>query len=218
MRTHGWGGQVPADDDEAISRIIEATRATIDSKGEQTGIADVARHLGVTRQTVYRYFRNTEDLLSATALQATEPFLATLARELRSITDPAEAIIEGIVTVIDRLPHERYLGLLLRTHHTSSFAVRITSPTARHFGRSMIMLLGVDWAGAGFTDTDIDDIVEIVLRTIQSLILDPGDPERTADELRAFLYKWILPTIESMAGYTDPRPSFIPAPASMKSC
>ena len=197
MRTHGWGGDVPADDEEAVLRILEATRQTIDSKGEQAGIADVARQLGVTRQTIYRYFRNTEDLLSATALQSTEPFLDSLADDLRAITDPAEAIVEGIVTVFERLPHERYLGLLLRTHPASSFATRVTSPTGRHFGRSMIMRLDVDWAGAGFTDSDLDDIVEILLRTLQSLIVDPGDPGRTPDELRAFLRKWVAPVIES---------------------
>jgi AcrR family transcriptional regulator len=197
MRTHGWGGDVPADDEEAVLRILEATRQTIDSKGEQAGIADVARQLGVTRQTIYRYFRNTEDLLSAAALQSTEPFLDSLADDLRAITDPAEAIVEGIVTVFERLPHEHYLGLLLRTHPTSSFAVRVTSPTGRHFGRSMLTRLDVDWAGAGFTDSDLDEIVEILLRTLQSLILDPGDPARTPDELRTFLRKWVAPVIES---------------------
>ena len=65
MRTHGWGGHPPIDDDEAVARILAATRAVIDAKGAATSLTDVARHLGVTRQTVYRYFPSTVDLLAA---------------------------------------------------------------------------------------------------------------------------------------------------------
>ena len=78
MRTHGWGGQPPASDDEAIERILAATRQSIDRRGASTSITDVADTLHVTRQTVYRYFASTEDLLQATALQAAALHASTL--------------------------------------------------------------------------------------------------------------------------------------------
>ena len=56
MRTHGWGGEPPRDDAEARRRILDATRECIDKYGASVGIADVARSLGVTRPTVYRYY------------------------------------------------------------------------------------------------------------------------------------------------------------------
>ena len=45
MRTHGWGGNPPRDDDEAVARILAATRESIDVRGSSTGLADVARAL-----------------------------------------------------------------------------------------------------------------------------------------------------------------------------
>src|SRR5208282_5099353 len=61
VRTHGWAGRPPADDDEAVQRILAAAKLCIDRDGAESGIAEVARELGVTRQTVYRYFPSTED-------------------------------------------------------------------------------------------------------------------------------------------------------------
>ena len=52
MRTHGWGGATPASDDEAIERILDAASDAIDERGADIRIADVARTLGVSRQTV----------------------------------------------------------------------------------------------------------------------------------------------------------------------
>ncbi|WP_244438602.1 helix-turn-helix domain-containing protein, partial [Mycolicibacterium septicum] len=63
MRTHGWAGSTPATDEEAIARILAAAGKAIDERGADFSIADVARTLGVTRQTVYRYFPSTDALL-----------------------------------------------------------------------------------------------------------------------------------------------------------
>jgi AcrR family transcriptional regulator len=93
VRTHGWAGRPPLDDDEAVARILVATRACIDTTGASTSIADVARALGVTRQTVYRYFPGTEELLKATALAATDEFVEAIAAHVAQITDPSAAIV-----------------------------------------------------------------------------------------------------------------------------
>ena len=63
MRSHGWSGNAPASDEEAIDRILDVADAIIAERGSAVRIADVARTLGVTRQTVYRYFPGTEELL-----------------------------------------------------------------------------------------------------------------------------------------------------------
>ena len=47
-------------------------RQCIDAKGARASIMDVAQSLGVTRQTVYRYFSSTAALLTAAAIDATE--------------------------------------------------------------------------------------------------------------------------------------------------
>ena len=69
MRSHGWAGNTPASDEEAIERILNAADQIISERGSAMRIADVARILEVTRQTVYRYFPGTEALLIATAVR-----------------------------------------------------------------------------------------------------------------------------------------------------
>ncbi|CAJ1506041.1 helix-turn-helix domain-containing protein [[Mycobacterium] kokjensenii] len=193
MRTRGWGGDVPASDDEAVARILQATRRTIDARGEQTSIADVARTLGVTRQTVYRYFPSTEELLSATATDGAGAFLDQLADALAGITDPGEAVAEGVALTLERLPHDPYVGLLLRTQQASEFAVTVTTDTGRDFGHSLLQRLDVDWTG--FDAQATDDIIEMVLRTLQSFILAPLPASGT--ELRRLLRRWIAPAVDA---------------------
>ncbi|OZC83489.1 TetR family transcriptional regulator, partial [Rhodococcus sp. 06-418-1B] len=67
MRTHGWNGVVPHTDDEAVSRILDAVREVSTTSNERPTVAAVARELGVTRQTVYRYFPDVDQLLLTAA-------------------------------------------------------------------------------------------------------------------------------------------------------
>lgn len=109
MRTHGWSGATPVDDEEAVDRILTAARAAIDRSGNEFTIAEIARDFVVTRQTVYRYFPSAEALLTATAVAQTRTFLDVLAEHLSDIRDPATAVVEGIAYTLERLPHEKYL-------------------------------------------------------------------------------------------------------------
>lgn len=195
MRTHGWSGAKPADDDEAIARILEAARRRIDHSGMNFGISDVAKDIGVTRQTVYRYFPSTEALLIATAVAEVDPFLDGLARHVRNIHDPADAVVEGIAHTLERLPNERYMSLLLAPGKASAFSAGVTSDVALGFGRAIVERFDVDWAAAGFAGDELDQLVEFMLRILQSLVIDPGRPPRRGKQLRAFLRRWVAPTI-----------------------
>lgn len=195
MRRHGWAGNVPADDEEAVDRILAAARALIDVRGTVT-VSEVAAALGVTRPTVYRYFPTLDALLVATAFSAVAGFLDRLADDLGSITAPTEAVVEGIAYTLEQLPHDRYLGLVMHPGRASAFAAGVTSDVAIAFGRSLLERFEVDWTAAGFIGTRFDELVEFMLRTLQSFILDPGGNSRHGDELRAYLSRWIAPAVE----------------------
>lgn len=195
MRRHGWAGDIPVDDDEAVRRIVAAARESIDARGT-VSVSEVASELGVTRQTVYRYFPTLDALLTGTALSAVDGFLDRLADDLAPITDPTTAVVEGIAYTLERLPHDRYLGLVMQPGRASAFAAGVTSEVAISFGRSILERFNVDWAECGFTGRHLDELVEFMLRTLQSFILDPGGPGRHGDELRGFLHRWVAPAVE----------------------
>ncbi len=199
MRRHGWGGDIPADDDEAARRIIDAARGCIDERGSVT-ISDVATALGITRQTVYRYFATQDSLLRATALASVGGFLDRLATDLHAIDDPAVAVVEGIAYTLEQLPHDRYLGLVMHPGRASAFAVGVTADVAIAFGRSILQRSDVDWAASGFTDARFDELVEFMLRVLQSFILDPEGTSRRGAELRGFLHRWVAPAVLAASG------------------
>lgn len=198
MRRHGWSGDIPADDDEAQRRIIDAARRAIDARST-VSVSEVAQALGVTRQTVYRYFPTQESLMVATAVSSVDGFLDRLAAELGSITDPSEAVVEGIAYTAEQIPHDRYLSLVLQPGKASAFTAGVTSDLAIGFGKSILRRFDIDWAAVGFDDEVFDQLVEFMLRTLQSFIIDPGGPSRHDSGLRTYLRAWVAPAVSAHA-------------------
>lgn len=191
MRTHGWAGSAPATDEEAIARILAAAGKAIDERGADFSIADVARTLGVTRQTVYRYFPSTDALLVESAVHAASDFLDRVAAHLRGVTDPVEAAAEGIAIALEWLPEDKHIGLLIAPGRADAHTESVTSDVAVDFARALLRKFDVDWAGLGYTDTELDELAEHLLRIIQSFVIDPGRPPRTGEALRSYLRRWV---------------------------
>jgi AcrR family transcriptional regulator len=191
VRTHGWSGSAPATDDEAVARILDAASKAVDERGSDVSIADVARTLGVTRQTVYRYFASTEALLVAAAVHAADDFLDRLAEHLRGLTDPVDAVTEAIATALEWLPKDKHIGLLIAPGRADEHTASVTSDVALQFANAVLRRFDVDWGALGFTDDGLDELAEHLLRIIQSFILDPGRPPRTGEALREYLRRWV---------------------------
>jgi len=198
MRRHGWGGDVPVDDDAATARILDAARALLRQRPDAAPtISEVAQQLSVTRQTVYRYFPSTQALLVASVSDGIGQFLDDIALHLRDESSPAEAVIEGIAYTYEQIHRRPDLSLLLAAGGRAT--QEVTSATSLELGRSILERLPVDWAAAGYDDDELTGLVELMLRTLQSFVLDPGRPPRTAEEFRAYLRRWIGPAVEAGA-------------------
>lgn len=145
MRTHGWQGEPPRSDEDAVARIVAAADRCVRRRGGQTTIADVAAELGVSRKTVYRYFPSTTALLRAVATEGTRKFLEAMAERLSAIDDIAEAVVEGVVLTVTAVPDEPYLQLLLE-EPSHALLRSITSETARRVGQQVLVEhTSVDW-------------------------------------------------------------------------
>ena len=195
MRTHGWSGSAPASDDEAVARILAAAGKAIDERGAEISIADVARTLGVTRQTVYRYFPSTDALLVAAAVHAADDFLERVADHVRGINDPVDAVTEAVATALEWLPKDKHIGLLVAPGRPNAHTESVTSDVALQFANAMVRRFDVDWAAHGFTDAELDELAEYLLRNIQSFVIDPGRPPRTGQVLRDYMRRWVAGAI-----------------------
>jgi AcrR family transcriptional regulator len=195
MRSRGWAGLTPSSDEEAISRILTAVDEVVAEHGPAIRLADVARKLGVTRQTVYRYFPNADALLIASAMRAVDGFIDQVAEHASEHNDPVTAIVESVSFGIENLAGDPQLENLLTRRHEGEAVTSLTSDTAITICLSVFHRFNVDWRLHGYDSTALGELAEMTLRTVQSILTDPVQPPREGIELRRFVARWLGPAI-----------------------
>lgn len=198
-RRRGWGGNPPDNDEDASRRIVEAAVELIGRTSSEISIGDVAESLGVIRQTVYRYFPSADALMRAAAIASVDGYLDRLTTHVSGIDDPVEAMTEGVLYTLTQVHRTPHLGILLTSTNTSLHPEGLTSQEAQAFGMAMINRFDVDWVHYGYDDASLQELVEYVLRTMQSFFLAPGDPPRSDEELRRYLRRWMGSAIIAQA-------------------
>jgi len=195
MGRKGWAGAPPADDAEARKRIIDAALRIVERHGAaQTTVTEVAGALGITRRTIYNYFASTEELFTAVAEVALQGFIA----EIKGIVvdmDVTTQLVEVTAHIIERLPHEPQLALLLANDRTHAFSRSMLTPAEIARCRAMLQQAHIDWAALGYDDNTIDELAEFLLRIVQSMVVAPPEPPRSSEQLRAYLRRWIGPAL-----------------------
>jgi len=199
MRSHGWSGSPPADADEARARILTATRSRLAGAGN-TNISEVADLIGVTRQTVYRYFPTTEDLVDAAALVAIAELTDQLGDHVRRHLertggDAGDAAVEVVAFVYEHLREDPALKRLIAPGRLTGTVAGLTAPSSIALGRELLAGFGLDFDRLGLDDRAQSELVEHLLRTLQTLVLDPGDPAKSGAEVRAYLQRWVAPAL-----------------------
>lgn len=195
MRSRGWAGLTPSSDEEAISRILTAVDEEVAEHGPGIRLADVARRLGVTRQTVYRYFPNADALLIASSMRAVNGFIDQVAEHASGLNDPVTAVVECVSFGVENLSGDPQLESLLTGRNESEPVTSLTSDTAIAFCLSVFHRLDVDWKLHGFDTAALCELAEMTLRTVQSLLTDPGERPHDGLALRRFVARWLGPAI-----------------------
>ena len=197
QRRKAWNGDPPKTEAEARRVLLHVTQGCIERFGlSKVGPSDVASAAGVTRQTVYRYFANADELFNSAAVLASGGFLERMRARVLQHEGLAERMVETLVVAIHEIPKDAHLSTLVLSG--DSFAV---SPALRmlFIQDEMLALSGGDIA---LTSLERDELAEVLLRLLKSFLDDPG-PERSEDELRAFLYRWIIPVIDEKLQAAD---------------
>ncbi|KUI01134.1 TetR family transcriptional regulator [Mycolicibacterium acapulense] len=195
MRSRGWAGATPSSDEEAITRILDAVDEVVAEHGPALRLADVARRLGVTRQTVYRYFPNADALLIASAMRAVDGFIDQVVDHVRGVNDPVTAVVECVSFALETLTGDPQLEGLLARRQDGEAVTSLTSDTAKSFCLTFFHRLDVDWQLHGFDSTALEELAEMTLRTVQSMLTDPGQAIRKDAALRGFVTRWLGPAI-----------------------
>ena len=183
MRTHGWSGDPPATDEEAAARIVAAAIECVEESGGDADLAAVADRVGVTRQTVYRYFPSRLALFEAVAVQRVGSLIDRLAAHVDGLTDTTEAIVEVMLFCLRTLPEDPQLAFIAQPGRADALIMR---PDAPQLSAVILRSLPID---IGSLDDDgFATLSEHMVRLMQSLLLDPATAVRGDDDLRAFLH------------------------------
>lgn len=197
MGHHGWQGNPPRTEVEARQRIVAAAAACVEQFGPaKTTLSDVASELGVTRQTVYRYYANLGELLSAVAQGGLADFVDRMERHLSACANARDAAIEAVVFAVQAIPLERDIGALFQAGETDVFSRGVTSSMAVDVGAGILRRIGVDWSEIGVQDDELEGLAEILMRLFVSFLQYPAEPPRTEDELRALVRRWLGPALQ----------------------
>jgi AcrR family transcriptional regulator len=196
MGRKGWGGAPPADDEEARKRIVDAAIQSMERRGPQgTSLSVIADDLGITRPTVYRYFATFDELVTAASEVALGGWTAQITDLVSGIEDPVDLLVEAVAYLVERLPEEPLLMTVLETERTRLMSQQMVVGEAIARSRVMLEHSDIDWTALGYCGNDFDDLVEYLLRIIQSMVLVPSKPPRSGSELRAVLRHWIGPVV-----------------------
>lgn len=174
--------------------LLGAARRCIDRQGvARTSLGDVAQEAGVTRQTVYRYFEDTDDLFRSAAVLASGGFLERLRRRVQREHGLADRIVECVVFAVWEIPKDAYLGALAN----SDVAAELPFLLTLRFVREEILHLSD--GDPGLTDRQTDELAEFLLRLLHSFLQEPG-PKRSQTQLRALVRSWTMPVLDSYRG------------------
>ncbi len=198
MGHHGWQGNPPHTEDDARLRIIAATRTCVEKFGAaKTTVSVVATELGVTRQTVYRYYPSHSELLEAVAQAGLADFVQRMTAHLATFDCAADVAIESIVWAVEEIPSEASIGLLLQAGETEIFSRDVTSTMAYAIGGDILRDLPVDWSEIGVKDDELNGLAEMLMRLFVSFLQYPADPPQTADDMRSFVRRWLGPALNA---------------------
>lgn len=196
QRRKAWNGEPPRTQAEARRFLLDVARGCVERFGlSKASLSDVAEAAGVTRQTVYRYFDDADDLFQSAAVLASGGFHERLRRRVLARGSLAERMVETLVLAIQEIPNDPHLSALVKSR--DHFTVSSTLPL--FFVQEEMMALAD--GDLSLSEVERDELSEILLRLLHSFLSDPGEP-RTEEELRAFLYEWLVPMIEEKLGAT----------------
>lgn len=187
-----WSGDRPKSEIEAKSKVCTAALACLKRQGiEKTTMSDIAKEAGIARPTLYKYFKNIEEVLSTAIDIEAYNFAESVVKHAKQFATIEERIVETIIYVVKELPKNPSLSIILNDDSAKALRDRAFSDEATLVFSEMtaapLIEIRPDLMDQGA------EISEIMSRFTISMILFPGKYTNDYAGLRALINRRILP-------------------------
>lgn len=183
----------PAPGDDSRERILQGATRSIARHGlERSSMASVAREAGVSRQTVYTYYSNREDVLrDAVTRNAIELTQAAL-EHARMARTAADFLVELTIGVINGVGENAAISAMLFSLETPEGRTMAMSSRILDIVADTLSPL-VDYDPA--LESRLGAIAEASLRTTVSLLTFPSERTQSTELLRQYLTDTLAPLV-----------------------
>jgi AcrR family transcriptional regulator len=190
---------------ETSERILAAAAQQVEDFGlRRFTIDDVARRLGVSRVTIYRYFPKRDRLVQAVLLRELHRFFERVGAAVERWPTLEEKLVEGVVFALGYLRRHRLLQRVLRTEPELLLpALTVRGGPVVTAGREFIAGFARAEAEDGrlpLTESEIDAVSELLARAVLSFLLTPDSVMgmRTDQHVREFAEHYLAPTLRAL--------------------
>lgn len=192
-------GELSESDLAYRDRLLDAVERCFLRHGiRKTTVEDVAREAKVSRMTVYRVFKNREELFQNVIFRHAQVFTRDMEAHLRKFASVDEQLLEGIIYAMRELPkgplHSIFFGPDAAVM-TARFA--ITSSNLFALGRYLLepMLAPAQAQGRLREGVAIEQVQEWLVRVILSFFIVQTSEEWNETAMRHMVRSFILPSV-----------------------
>ncbi|MEV0674057.1 TetR/AcrR family transcriptional regulator [Mycobacterium sp. NPDC050441] len=175
----------------AADHILDAADSLFTRQDAATvGMHEIAAAAGCSRATVYRYFENRDALYTAYVHREARRLYEEVSEQVAAVTDPAQRLIEGVVTALNAVRDSPALSSWFATAQRP-----IGGEMAEHSEVISALVEGFVRSLAGNTaqaDDQVGRQARWLVRVMVSLLVFPGGNE--ADE-RTMLAEFVAPLL-----------------------
>lgn len=184
--------------DASTPSILDAALFEFDRHGiRKVALDDIARRAGVSRTTIYRRFSNRDDLVAAVMDRENARLFADIAEEIRDARPQSNYYVEAFTSAILRSRRHRVFNRMITDEPALTLAL-----AGRHYRAAVtrIELALRSIFPPGFADRigqrAVSQLADDTWRYAMMALLLPGaEPLETADDIRAFANRHLLPSL-----------------------
>ncbi len=164
-------------------------------------VSNIAREVGITRQTFYRYFDNVEMLCHSAINSVGDGIIFRVSRHLQKYKTPAERAVESLIFMYQEIPKDRLLVEIFFGVTPPKQVVDIVfSPASlKSAAEDAAQILFVD-KREGVSSEHLREITELMVRLLWSLLTIPNPQFKDENYLRALLKTWVGIPVQVLFG------------------